>query len=49
MVPEPETAEIAAKTLNSNAMLNDLFLLNPVLKKTKGWRATILKGYMHEV
>ena len=49
MGPEPEPAEIVAKTLNSGVMLNDLFLLNPVLHKTKWWRALILKACMHEV
>ena len=48
MGPEPEPAEIAAKTLNSGVMLNDLFLLNPVLHKNKWCRAAILKACMHE-
>ena len=48
MGPEPEPAEIAAKTLNSSVMLHDLFLLNPVLHKIKSWRAAILKACMHE-
>ena len=48
MGPEPEPAGIAAKTLNSGVILNDLFLLNPVLHKIKWWRAAILKACMHE-
>ena len=49
MGPGPEPAEIEARTLNSGVMLNDLFLSNPVLHKTKWWRAVILKACMHEV
>ena len=49
MGPEPEPAEIAAKTLNSGVMLNGLFLLNPVLHETEWWRAAILKACIHEV